>query len=138
MAWLAWYALNSFLDWNGLQWTELFSKLDWVAIGWTSSSLACTEPVSWLNSICWCTMNQFVFNLPDRKKSQELTFISGRNFFSKNVELTSPFFTLQRFGPGVHWTSFMIDLDILVCTKPVSRLTCIAFRVLNHSLDWPG
>ena len=42
-----------------------------------------------------------VFNLPDDriKQSQELTRVNpDRNIFSINVELTSTFFTLQRFG----------------------------------------
>ena len=42
--------------------------------------------------------NPFLLNLPDRKNLRRVN--PGRNIFSINVELTSTFFTLQRFGPS--------------------------------------
>ena len=46
-----------------------------------------------------CNMGLFLIFV--KKQSQELTRVNpDRNIFSINVELTSTFFTLQRFGPS--------------------------------------
>ena len=65
--------------------------------------------------------------------SLELTRVNpDRNIFSRNVELTSTFFTLQRFGPSLSPNFKVIDLVVLLGLNVFNSDTLVNFAAVER------